>query len=208
MIKNLLLVCLVALLADTDYLADIPLYQKESYYKQKVYAEHDWKSFYTLKDASQVVNPDNYDMHLLNAAIFYATNKVRAGKHLHELKYNAGLRDAAVVHSQQMVDKKFFDHYNNKTRKLRSPEDRIKMYGNANAQAMSENLDYNNIAMPSKITYLQLADKLVDDWMHSTPHRKTMLSKGYSHLGCGAVFEAKDKTGYRYIKATQDYTLE
>lgn len=207
MIKNLLLVC-VMVAGGAEFLNEIALYQKDSYYKQKVYAEHDWKSFYALKDASQVVDPDNYDMHLLNAAIFYATNKVRAGKRLPELKYNAGLRDAAVVHSQQMVDKKFFDHYNNKTRKLRNPADRIIMFGNANVKAMSENIDYNNIAMPSKTTYLQLADKLVDDWMRSAPHRKTMLSKGFSHLGCAAVFEAKDKTGYRYIKATQDYMLE
>ena len=207
MIKNLLLVCLLVA-GGAEFLEGIALYQKDSYYKDKVYADHDWKSFYALKDANQVVNPDNYDMHLLNAAVFYATNKVRAAKKLPELKYNAGLRDAAVVHSQQMVDKKFFDHYINKTRKLRNPADRISMFGSPDARAMSENIDYNNIPMPSKTTYLQLADLLVDDWMHSAPHRKTMLSKGFSHIGCAAVFEPTNKSGYRYIKATQDYTLE
>ncbi|HLP51427.1 MAG TPA: CAP domain-containing protein [Chitinophagales bacterium] len=209
MIKTLLLSFLLILNAGgEEFLNEVALYQKQSYYKDKVYAEHDWKSFYALKEANQVVNPDNYDLHLLNAAIFFSTNKVRAGKKLDALIYSGPLRDAAVVHSQQMVDKKFFDHFNNKTRKLRTPEDRMVMYGVTQAQAMGENIDFNNIQMPSKTTYIQLADKVVDAWMHSAPHRKTMLSKGYSHLGCAGVFEAKDKTGYRYIKSTQDYSLQ
>lgn len=209
MIKNVLLLVLLFVKPDGEkFLQDIPLYQKDSYYKEKVYREHDWKSFNELKDANQVINPNDFDLHLLNAAIFFATNKAREGKHVKALKYSTALRDAAVVHSAQMVEKKFFDHFNSKTLKLRTPENRMKMYGVANAEAMGENIDWNNIAMPSRTTYVQLADQLVDAWMHSPPHRKTMLSKGYSHLGCAAFFEEKDKKGVRYVKATQDYSLE
>ena len=206
--KNLLLFTFALFNSGGEkFLKDIPLYQKESYFKQKVYAEHDWKSFSELQEASQIVDPNNYDLHLLNAALFFVANKVREDKRLKPLKFSPQLRDAAVVHSQQMIEKKFFDHFNNKTRKLHSPEDRIKLFG-VEADAMGENIDFYNIDMPSKATYLQLADKIVDEWMHSTPHRKTMLSKIYSHLGCGAMFEESDKNGVRYIKATQDYSLE
>lgn len=208
MIKNLLLLTFLLVRVDGEkFLQDIPLYQKDSYFKQKVYTEHDWKSFSVLKEAAQIVEPNNHDLHLLNAAIFFATNKVRENKNLKPLKFSAELRDAAVVHSQQMIDKNFFDHFNTKTHQLHSPEDRMKLFG-TNAAAMGENLDLNNIDMPSKTTYVQLADKIVDEWMHSAPHRKTMLSKTYSLLGCGAVFEKKDKNGARYVKATQDYASE
>lgn len=91
-------------------------------------------------------------------------------------------------------------------KKLRSPEERMVLFG-VQANAMGENIDYNNLEMPSKSSYIQLAEKIVDEWMHSAPHRKTMLSKTYTHLGCGAMFEASNKDGMRYIKATQDYSL-
>ena len=74
--KNLLLLVFNLMFAGGEkFLNDIPLYQKESYFKLKVYAEHDWNSFYVLKEANQVVDPNNYDLHLLNAAVFFATNK-------------------------------------------------------------------------------------------------------------------------------------
>ena len=177
--KNLFLLVFIFLYAGGErFLSDIHLYQKESYFKQKVYAEHDWKSFYGLMEANQVIDPDNYDLHLLNAAVFFATNKVREDKRLKPLKFSTELRDAAVVHSQQMVEKKFFDHFNNKIRKLRSPENRMILFG-VEATAMGENIDYNNIDMPSRITYLQLADKIVDAWMHSAPQRTPKRPREY-----------------------------
>src|SRR4051794_13492167 len=119
MIKTLVLLSLLFLIADGDsFLKDIPLYQKDSYFKQKVYAEHDWKSFFQLKEANQIIDPDNYDLHLLNAAVFFATNKLRDEKKLKQLKFSNALRDAAVVHTQQMIDKKFFNHFNNRVPKL------------------------------------------------------------------------------------------
>lgn len=190
-----------------EFLKAIPAYQKDSYFKQKVYAEHYWKSFYQLKEANAVVDPDNCDLHLLNAAIYFSTNKLREENLRSTLAFSAELRDAAVVHSYQMVEKKFFSHTNSKTLKLRLPDERMRMFG-AQFKTCAENIDWNNIPMPSNTTYLQLADKLVDAWFHSAPHKKTMLSKQLSHMGCAAVFEAKDKGGARYIKATQDFSLE
>ncbi|MES2619417.1 MAG: CAP domain-containing protein [Bacteroidota bacterium] len=189
------------------FLEEIPAYQRDSYFKQEVYNEHDSKSFYQLKEANSIVNPDNYDLHLLNAAVFFATNKLREEKKLKTLLFSSGLRDAAVVHSYQMVTKNFFNHINSKTLKLRMPDERMSMFG-AQFKSCAENIDWNNIPVPSNTTYIQLADKLVDAWFHSAPHKKTMLSKQLSHLGCGAVFELKNKNGTRYIKGTQDFILK
>ena len=189
------------------FLADIPAYQKDSYFKQKVYAEHNWISFYQLKEVYAIIDPDNYDLHLLNAAVFYSTNKLREEKKLKTLKFSSELGDAAVVHTQQMVEKKFFNHINTKTLKLRLPDERMRLFG-AQFKTCAENIDLNNILMPSNLTYIQLADKLVDAWFHSAPHKKTMLSKQLSHLGCAEVFELKNKDVARYVKATNAFILE
>lgn len=204
--NNALLILLLLLLPGGEkFLNDIELYQKESYFKQKVYQEHDYKSFAALKEANETVNPDNYDSHLLNAAVFFATNKLRDEKKLKQFKFSSNLRDAATVHTYLMVDKKFFDHFNSRNLKLRSPEDRIKLFG-TEASAAGENIDYTHIAMPSQTSYLQLGELLVNDWFHSPPHKKNMMSKSFSSLGCAAYFETKNKEGVRYVKATQDFS--
>jgi uncharacterized protein YkwD len=189
------------------YLSQIPSYQRDSYFKEEVYAEHSWQSFYQLKEINSIIQPDDADLHLLNAAVYFATNKLRAEKKLPVLKFHAGLRDAAFIHSQQMIEKNFFNHINHSSLKLRAPDGRIKLFVTG-FRGLGENIDWNSIAIPSDVSYVQLADKLVDAWYHSPPHRKTMLSKQFSHLGCAAMFETRNKNGIRYVKATQDFSLQ
>ena len=203
----LLLIPLFAFDAGENYLAKIPLYQKESYFKQQVFAEHNWKSFYKLKEAQAIINPNNYDLHLLNAAVYYATNKLRESKGLKTLQFSPQLRDAAVVHTNQMIEKNFFNHFNNLTPALRSPDQRIKLFG-IGTTAMAENIDYNYILLNGKKTYLQVADEIVDDFYHSPPHKKNMMSKEFTHLGAAAIFETRSKQGAMYFKATQDFTAD
>ena len=210
-VKNILIfIALLGLLSfDTGngYLEKIPSYQKDSYYKQKVFVERSWKSFYQLKDAQAFVDPEHYDLHLLNAALYFATNKLRENKGGKVLKYSPQLRDAAMVHTSQMIERNFFDHYNRLNPALRSPEQRIKLFG-LNSNAMAENVDYTYIPVNGNTTYLQVADKIVDNFFHSPPHRKNMLGKEFTHIGCAAMFETKDKQGVRYIKATQDFSAD
>ncbi len=187
------------------FLNEVPSYNNDSFFKEKVYAEHDWKSFMQLKEANEIVNPDNYDLHLLNAAVFFSTNKLREKKNMKQFSYSPKLRDAALVHSYQMVDKKFFDHFNKRSIPLRTPDNRIQLFGTF-ANAAGENIDYTHIAMPSQTTYVQLGELIVDDWFHSAPHKKNMLNKNFGALGCGSFFETKNKNGARYVKATQDFS--
>ena len=189
------------------YLDKITLYQKDNYYKQKVYEEHTWKTFYQLKEAQAVVDPEHYDIHLLNAALYFATNKLRETKGGKVLKYSPQLRDAAVILTWQMVERNFFDHYNRLNPPLSSPEKRIKLFG-LNSNALAENVDYTYIPVNGTVSYLQVADKIVDNFFHSPPHRKNMLGKEFTHIGCAAMFEAKDKQGVRYLKATQDFSAD
>jgi uncharacterized protein YkwD len=207
--KILLMLALLPLLAfDTGkkYLDKIELYQKDSYYKQKVYTEHDWKSFIKLKDAQAIVDPNNYDLHLLSAAVFFATNKMRESKHTKPLKFSPQLRDAATVHTAQMIEKNFFDHFNRQTPELKTPEQRMGLFGIGEIP-LAENVDLTYIqAINNRTTYIELAEKIVQDFYDSPPHRKNMLGKDYTHLGCAAIFEHNHKQGVHYVKVTQDYS--
>lgn len=205
---NKLLAILFLVLLSPDegkkYLDEITPYGKVSYYKEQVYNDHDYKSFYTLKEAQQVLNPKDYDMHLLSAAVFYATNKLRVEKKQKPLKYSASLRDAAAVHTWQMVSKNFFSHYNNKNRKIYSPDQRMILFG-VEQTAVGENCDMNSMFDTDKKTYIELAEEIVDNLYHSSEHRKIMLSKDFNSLGCSTIFELQLKKGAWYCKTTQDF---
>ncbi|MBL0310894.1 MAG: CAP domain-containing protein [Bacteroidetes bacterium] len=188
-----------------QYLSEITLFQKDSYFKQKVYEDHTWKSFDTLKEPNRVVDPAHYDLHLMNAAFFFATNKLREQKNVATLKFSAELRNAAVVHTHQMVAKNFFEHVNPKTAALKMPPVRLKLFG-VNSTVNGENIDMNSFPVPLKVSYLQVAEVLVKDLYNSPPHRKVMLDKNLLYLGCGAIFETKDENNARSIRATQDFS--
>ncbi len=204
--KTVLFCLIILALPDSGekFLREIALFQKESYFKQKVYDEHNWKSFAKLKEANEAIHTSNYDMHLLNAAVFFSTNKWREERKLKPLTFSAELRNVAVIHTHQMIEKKFLSHYNNRTPKLRLPENRIRLFI-PKPKSTGENITTSSMVELSPLTYLQLADKITEAWMNSPPHKKTMLSNDFSHLGCAAMFETK-KTGFVwYVKATQNF---
>lgn len=202
----ILLLPLLAMQSGNAYLDKIPQYYTESYFKEKVYAEKDWKSFSEMQEAKQVIDPKNYDMHLLNAAVLFAGNKLREEKKLKQLKYSSALRDAALIHTHEMVTRKFFDHYNRKDRKLYSPQQRIQMFI-ANPAAIAENCDENFIAPGEKVSYWQMGERIIKHLYGSPPHKENMLSKNYDYVGWGVIFESQPRKGGAYfLKATQDFS--
>jgi uncharacterized protein YkwD len=205
--KGLLLSVFFMLLFQNSnqYLDEISAYNKDSYYKQKAYSENDWKRFYDSSIPNTILDLNHLDLHLLNAALFYSTNKLRSSKGLKELEFSGPLRDAAVVHTYEMVKRNFFDHYNRKNRKLYSPANRFELF-EVRANATAENVALNYLNPGSPKTYIQIADIVVDALFHSKEHRLNMLSKNYSKLGCAIYFEQKPKNGVWYFKATQDFS--
>lgn len=201
-----LILCLMMMMSGdgTKWLSQVSLFSKDSYFKVKVYQEHTVKSFYALKEPHTTANPANYDMHLLSASLFFATNKLREDKKLPPLKFSEGLRNAAVVHTHQMVIKDFFAHLNPKTPALRHPSERLKMFG-VNSPVNGENIDLNSFPVPVQQTYLQIAEVLVKDLYDSPPHRKAMLDKNFIYLGCAALFDLKDENYARSVRCTQDF---
>lgn len=187
-------------------------------------------NFQDYSPFQEYIDFDNINYPLLNAAIFFETNRVRLKKRLSELSYHKSLEKSSTLHSKQMVEEDFFDHYNKKNRKYYSPKERVALQGVKNpypAENIAEEfgLQYksgDNIYMISKgnfsyksdgdliphHTYLSFAEALVDSWMHSPPHKANILSKDAISLGCGCwYFEKTTFNSMPVFKATQNFQL-
>jgi uncharacterized protein YkwD len=191
--------------AAAPYLAKVTKYNEASQFEDSRYKNIDWTAFYKLDEANEFVDPMNYDFDLMNAAVFYATNKYRAARHITALKFEPRLRDAATIHSYQMVIKNFFDHMNYTDDKLKGPDTRIELCG-YHGQKLAENLARMYADRGRPLTYTQLADKVVYEWSKSKEHNKHLIDPDLEKMGCGLIFETVSKPeGITYFRLTQDF---
>jgi uncharacterized protein YkwD len=218
MIFLLSLVCLIAVSAG-------PL----SLFSDSQYSQFTYDTFSKLPAANQEIDPDKIDYDLLNAAIFYATNKQRKAFNKPAFQFYPFLRDAAVLQSTQMVKHDFFDHVNLKNPKLKTLKDRLENAGGTGKYMNAgENISeyflmnyqpteyfrvekvnkknvYYNIKTKKQIkphTYRSFGEAVVEDWMTSPGHRANILDDRYTHLGCGSLYSTKPDE-FPKVKATQ-----
>jgi len=170
------------------------------------------KEFFEKGLANDTAKLEALNLELLQAAIFHSTNLQRSQKR--QFKYGKNLEKGGVFHSTEMLNKGFFSHINRKNKKYKTPFHRAEKF-KANYVAVGENileeiaLDYkdnsmydseqkngtyvfyhhNNGKIVRELTYKEFADKMVDSWMHSPPHKANILSKDYTHLGVGVAIK-------------------
>lgn len=186
------------------------------------FAQRKWKDEYytTLTDDNfrdfklfkKPINLKKVNYKLIDAAVFFVTNEARIERGLSILTYQANLEAMAWNHSISMAKRNFFDHFNKKDKKRHDPQDRAKLAGISNP-TIGENI--SAVGGRSFGSYLELADHLVQGWLDSPPHRKTLLSKTAVQLGCGAYFydglwqknKAVYKQGNGFWLATQNFQL-
>lgn len=187
------------------YLAQVHKYNEVSSFEDVTYKNLDWQGFYKMEIANALVDPVNYDFDALNAAMFFAVNKYRESKGVPALKFEPRLRDAATIHSYEMVTKNFFDHINNTDPKIKGPDTRIELCG-YRGQRLSENLARNYADRGRPLTYTQLADKTIKELSTSKEHNKHLLDPDLEKLGCAVIFESKATAeGIVYFRLTQDF---
>lgn len=175
------------------------------------------------------VNGKLINIHLLNAAIFHVTNIERSNSSLAKFEFNNNLYQSSQLHSNKMIKQEFFDHENKHEKKWREPKDRI-LFFEPNYTALGENILENNLLnykgtvlnyrikesengeliyldkKGEKIefsTYIELANKLVQQWMNSKPHRENILNNSFSLLGCACAINP-EKTPI-LIRCTQNF---
>lgn len=169
-----------------------------------------WQEFKALPAAWKTIPLKQPDYELLDAAIFQVTNKARAQEGKPPLQYLPALHRSAVFHAQAMIDLEFYDHYNLKQLVYLTPDKRITAFGGffhytaeniAQYDIINTDLEYCPARQPNgsfsylnchtrrpyrAYTYLAYAEVVVNGWLHSPPHRKSLLSTDYQYVGCAA----------------------
>lgn len=100
-------------------------------------------------------------------------NEERAKVGAAPLKRASDLDALARAHSQDMINRHFFDHNNPDGQ---SPFDRMRAAG-ISYRAAAENIAYGQ----------RNAQAVMDAWMNSSGHRKNILNATYTEIGIGAV---------------------
>lgn len=188
----------------------------------QAYSQRKWKdefyqtltndSFRDFKLFKKELDPKKVDYKLINAAVFFVSNEARLERGVAAVAYDPNLEIMAWNHSIAMAKRDFFDHNNPKDKKRKTPGQRAKLAG-INNPSIGENISASGGR--AFANYLELADHLVDGWIDSPPHRKTLYAKDAVQLGCGVYFYEglwqKNKEVYRqgrgFWLATQNFQL-
>jgi len=190
--------------------------------------EKDKKSLDSLLNT--YIDFDNLNYKILNYAIFLKTNEARKRNNLPPLEYNLILEEMAMMHSKDMVNKRFFSHENPYDRNKKTIIDRAYMVGIKNpniAENIAEafGLQYQSNTriflrgkgkfsytadgdLISPHTYLSLANQIVDTWLNSPGHKKNILSPSAVQIGCGAWLYFDSAFNFMpSFKITQNFQL-
>ncbi|MBK05703.1 MAG: hypothetical protein CL920_04720 [Deltaproteobacteria bacterium] len=187
------------------------------------YNKHDDKSFAKRTDVNTPIHFAKIDYPLLQAAIFYETNRIRKKFAQKPLKYHPALERAAKEHSDDMVRLKFFSHTSPiaekktftmrilrlKPKGLRPGGENIRtdfgiQYTSGTSVIVDKGrfLDAQRKPLPRR-TYLQLARAAIIGWMGSPGHRSNLLRGEFDYLGVGATFYRKNN--FPFFMLTQNF---
>lgn len=204
---------------------------ESSSWNRNFYERHDANSFEKINKINDKINFSNIDYSLLQASVFYETNRRRQEMNLPPLKFSLALEQAATEHSQDMVKLDFYSH-TSPVESRRTPKKRLERYGITNAYT-AENInigfgiayeggrpvytpdqnkgnyfsyDLNGVPLPPQ-TYRSLSIALVDSWMNSPGHRRNILNTNLKYLGVGARhFKDAKFFGMDKFKVTQKFS--
>jgi cysteine-rich secretory family protein len=114
-------------------------------------------------------------------------NEERARRGLAPLRRHPLLERAALLHSQDMVQRGFFEH---DTPEGRTPQDRILATGyvTARGRATGENLAWGEGFRASP-------NEIVKGWMNSLGHKKNILRSQFDEIGIGIVLAVPSLDG-------------
>jgi len=122
----------------------------------------------------------------LEQQVLVGTNEERKKEGLPPFQADAQLTEIARAHSQNMAkQEKMMHNLDGKT-----PFDRIKGTGYKYFFA-GENIAAGDVPV----------DVIMNAWMKSEGHRKNIMHKEYTHIGIGAVRDAKDNVYYTQVFA-------
>lgn len=187
--RKIITLCLLCCIASGSY---------AQLWTEQMYGQYTYKNYTSYAAFNRAIDQTDFDASLMEAALFYETNRQRDLHGLAQFAFDYNLCVCAHNHSYDMVTSNFFSHVSPVAGKA-TMSDRLAQVGYTNCAA-AENIAY----CPFKPSYAETARYLVADrWMNSQGHRANILNSDYTHLGCGAAFY-RDGSFY-YVKATQNF---
>jgi hypothetical protein len=198
--KTILVLLLLFSFNPEIYLNKIKEFQKDSYFKSKAYLD-EHLLLDTAKESEQWIDVENFDLHLMNWCLFSATQEIRRKNGSNPMRYDERLRNAAQIHSHEMVVHNFYHHVHPKNPQLKTLTQRISALGVINA-SLGENI-HNYPFQNKKISYRDLAREVIESFYKSPHHRQNLLSNSYNSLGCAAMYQYDEKQKHYFLKVTQ-----
>ncbi|MBN7814188.1 CAP domain-containing protein [Algoriphagus pacificus] len=194
----------------------IPSFLFAQNWSEKDYQKYSLEAFFKLEAIYKPIDFKNIDRPLLNAAIFYVTNEMRAKRRLPLLKHLPAAEKVAKDHADDMVNYNFYSHYS-KVPGKKLLTDRLKIEGldpycYAENISSSNGLQYEygrkvNPPGPSGVftyvsrskreeivphTYISFARSVLILWMNSRGHKNNIISTCYQYMGCAAAYYGDD----------------
>jgi uncharacterized protein YkwD len=116
----------------------------------------------------------------VEAAVVEMTNDIRRRNGLPVLLQDGICRDAARVHSADMLNRNYFSHTDPEGRTLKE-----RLPANLATRQWGENIWTCSGYDPSQVQHL--AQMIMAGWMNSPGHRENILAPVYTHLGVGVM---------------------
>lgn len=202
---------------------------QQSAWTRARYAQYTHETYQNYAPFTQRIDYTKVDYALLDAAIFYETNRQRVANGKPIFQPSAALEQAAFEHSRDMVQRNFFSHTSVVAGKA-DMTDRLRAVG-LPMSACSENIaigfglqyepgksvygpaqnggyfSYEHKGTPLyNHTYASAAKALLTQWMNSPGHKANILGS-YAYMGGGAYFYADTGFyGMPKLKATQNFS--
>jgi uncharacterized protein YkwD len=128
--------------------------------------------------------PSEQTMPAAGQATICLVNRERTQRGLPPLRQNSLLTTASAEHSQDMVERNYFEHTTPDGRTL---GDRLRAIGYSRGISASagENIAYG-------VGYRSAPAHIVDRWMHSPGHRADILRPSFTEVGIGIALGAPE----------------
>jgi uncharacterized protein YkwD len=174
----------------------------------------------------RAINPNSPNLETFSATVRYYANIERCKRGLTPFDADAGLLNAATVHSTYMANAQNLSHKSN-VRGYRNLKERMRS-SNVSMRTAGENIGQNflyvlggkSISLASRgrckftysdtgaavpqHSYASLASELVRSWMTSSKHRENLTNRRFDRMEASFGFRADDST-CGYIYASQNF---
>lgn len=220
------------LYSEDEQTGDLPLESRfaKSSWKNEFYNKFHYLEFKKFEPANRKIDPQNPDLPLLEAAVFYESNLMRNKYELPYFRHSTALQKSSLLHSQDMATKPFFSIFHPESHKKKSPDLRMSLFG-VDRGYRAENIakspafmyktgdrfrkplrpggplrDFETRKPIPFHTYNGLAEIIVDGWMKNSGYRKNILDKRFRYMSVGSATRAdSDLFNTVFFYVTQDF---